>query len=318
MNTPELSLQTPLIVGCWQFDDRSWQPLPLEQISHALDTYLALGMNQFDTADIYGRSERILGELLTKRSCKIFTKAIFLGDIPTASQVRHKIENSLRNLRRDTLDGLLVHWHDPRVDFSSCFEMLQGLVAEGKIQTLGVTNFSTPMLEKALQLAPIRLHQVQYSLIDRRVETSMRDLCLKHQIGLCTYGAIAGGFLSSKFLQAPSLKHAANHARGFYYNSMIQAHGGWPAVRELLAALNTIAEKYQKTIPQVALNWVKQQPGVTNVICGFTHNWGQIQENAKALNWVLPPAEIEQLTVLSQQLFQQPGDIYSYERLIPA
>lgn len=318
MNTPELSSQTPLIVGCWQFDDRSWQPLPIEHISHALDTYLALGMNQFDTADIYGRSERILGELLAKRDCKIYTKAIFWGGSPTASQVRHKIENSLRNLRRDTLDGLFVHWHDPTIDFSKCFETLQELVAEGIIQQLGVTNFNTPMLKEALKLAPIHLHQVQYSLIDRRVETTMQALCLQHQIGLYTYGAIAGGFLSAKFLNASSLKHAANHARGFYYNSMIQAHGGWPVVRELLNVLQNIAEKHQKTIPQVALNWVQQQQGVVGILCGFTRNWHYIQENAKALNWTLPPADVERLTLLSQELFDQPGDIYSYERIIPA
>lgn len=305
---------TPLIVGCWQLDDRSWKPIPETTIERAIDTYLALGINCFDTADIYGRSEQVLGRLLKGRDCKILTKAVFFGHVPNLNQIRSKVENSLRNLQRDRLDAVQIHWHNPTLDFASTFAAFHDLIEQGKILKLGVTNFNTPMLERALQYAPIQTHQVQYSLIDRRVEHSMQNLCLKHGIDLLTYGSLAGGFLSNKFLGVKAPQTDSDHARSFYYSSMIRAHGGWSPVLELLKTLDEIAQKNQKTIAQVALNWVKQQQGVKSIISGLTLDRLQIQQNVEALTWKLDSAEVQRLSARSSELFQQTGDVYSYER----
>lgn len=309
----ELNL-TPLVVGCWQLDDRSWKSLPEPSIERAIDTYLALGINCFDTADIYGRSEQTLGRLLKGQDCQILTKAVFFSGVPSPHQIRNKIENSLRNLQRDRLDLVQIHWHNPDLDFASTFAVFNELIEQGKILRLGVTNFNTAMLERALQHAPIQTHQVQYSLIDRRVEQSMQALCLQHGIGLLTYGSLAGGFLSGKFQGVQAPKNSPDHARSFYYSSMIRAHGGWQPVLEMLETLDQIAQKYEKTIAQVALNWVKQQPGVRAVISGLTLDRQQIQQNVEALNWKLAAADVEQLSTRSSALFQQTGDVYSYER----
>lgn len=314
MNTQQRPLPNSLIVGCWQLDDRSWKSISEAEIARALDFYQALGITCFDTADIYGRSESVLGRLLKGSDCTIYTKAVFFTNIPTPAQIRSKVENSLRNLQRDALDCLQVHWHNPQLDFASTFEMLADYLEQGKIRRLGVTNFNTPMLEKALQYAPISTHQVQYSLIDRRVESSMQALCLKHNIALLPYGPLAGGFLSDKFRGVTSPPGELDHARGFYYNSMIRAHGGWQPVVEMLETLAQVAEKYEKSISQVALNWVKQQPGVAAVICGLTVNRQQIQKNIEAMNLTLDKADLELLSERSAAVFQQPGDIYSYER----
>jgi aryl-alcohol dehydrogenase-like predicted oxidoreductase len=311
MNSQENS---SLIVGCWQLDDRSWKRIPETDITRALDIYLTLGITHFDTADIYGRSESILGRLLTGRNCTILTKAVFFGNIPTPTQIRSKIENSLRNLQRDTLDCVQIHWHNPELYFASTFTAFAELLEQGKIRKLGVTNFNTPMLEKALQYATISTHQLQYSLIDRRVENSMQNLCLQHNIALLPYGPLAGGFLSDKFRGVASPPSEGSHARGFYYNSMIRAHGGWQPVLEMLDTLTQVAKKYEKTISQVALNWVKQQPGVTAVISGFTQDRQQIQKNVEALSFQLDKDDVQLLSDRSSTLFKKPGDIYSYER----
>ncbi len=304
----------PLVVGCWQIDDRSWKAIPEAQLERAIDTYLALGIKGFDTADIYGRSEQVLGRLLKGRDTIVFTKAVFFSGVPTPNQIRSKIENSLRTLQRDRLDCVQVHWHNPQLDFSSTFALLNEWVEQGKIVKLGVTNFDTPMLEKALQMAPIATHQVQYSLIDRRVETSMQALCLKYNIGLLAYGPLAGGFLSDKFRGVKAPQNAADHARSFYYSTMIRTHGGWAAVLDLLETLAQFAQKYEKTIAQVALNWVAQQQGVAAVISGLTLDRQQIQHNVEAFTWNLESSDVQQLSERSSMLFQQTGDVYSYER----
>ncbi|MBD1923519.1 aldo/keto reductase [Microcoleus sp. FACHB-831] len=314
MTTQQNTLPNSLIIGCWQLDDRSWKSISETEIARAIDIYQALGINTFDTADIYGRSESMLGRLLKGSDATIFTKAVFFGNIPTPTQIRSKIENSLRNLQRDALDCVQVHWHNPQLDFASTFATLKDFMQEGKIRRLGVTNFNTPMLEKAVQYAPISTNQIQYSLIDRRVENSMQALCLKHNIALLPYGPLAGGFLSEKFWKVASPPSESSHARGFYYNSMLRAHGGWQPVQNMLEALAEVAQKYDKTISQIALNWVKQQPGVAAVISGLTLNRQQIQKNVEALSLSLDEADLQLLSDRSASLFKQAGDIYSYER----
>jgi aryl-alcohol dehydrogenase-like predicted oxidoreductase len=315
MNSQQLGRDpNKLIVGCWQLDDRSWKKISEPDIAHALDTYISLGVNTFDTADIYGRSEEILGNLLKKCDCRVFTKAVFFSGIPSAMQVRGKIETSLHRLQRDTLDTVQVHWHNPNLDFASTFDTLNELVEQGKIQQIGVTNFNTPMLEKAFKFAPIHTHQAQYSLIDRRVEASMQALCLKHNIQLLAYGPLAGGFLSDKFRNVKQPHLQSDHARSFYYSSMIQSHGGWLSTLGMLETLAEVAQKYDKSISQVALNWVSQQPGIGAVISGITLSRQQIQSNVEAFGWNLKIEDIELLSKRSAELFNQPGDIYSYER----
>lgn len=312
--TQSVLIPDRLMVGCWQLDDRSWTPLLEKDVSRAIDTYLALGIRSFDTADIYGRSERLLGQILKGQSCKIFTKAVFFGTIPTPHQIRNKVESALRNLQRDRLDCVQIHWHDPQSDFGPTLSAFADLVEQGKICQLGVTNFNTPMMERAIQYAPIHTHQVQYSLIDRRVEQSMQSLCLKHKIGILAYGPLAGGFLSDQFRGVSYPPTEPDHARSFYYSNMIRTHGGWTAVLNLLSTLAEVAQKYNKTTAQVALNWVSQQPGVTAVISGLTLNRQHIQQNVEALKFELAPEDLQLLRDRSDALLKQPGDIYSYER----
>ena len=303
-----------LIVGCWQLDDRSWTPYPEADVLRAIDTYLALGVTTFDTADIYGRSERLLGQCLKGRDCLIFTKAVFFGNVPTPLQIRNKVESSLRNLQRDRIDGLQIHWHNPEQDFRETLSTYADLVEQGKIRQLGVTNFSTPMLEKALQYAPIHTHQVQYSLIDRRPEATMQALCQQHDIALLAYGPLAGGFLSDEFRGVSYPPTEPDHARSFYYSNMIRMHGGWMAVLNLISTLAEMAQRYDKTVAQIALNWVSQQPCVQSVISGLTLNRQQIQDNVEAMNFTLAPEDMQRLCDRSTELFKQPGDVYSYER----
>jgi aryl-alcohol dehydrogenase-like predicted oxidoreductase len=314
MRSPSKLGLSALTVGCWQLDDRSWKPIPEVNLERAIDTYLALGVHSFDTADIYGRSEQVLGRLLKGRDCTVLTKAVFFSGVPSQNQIRSKIENSLRNLQRDRLDYVQIHWHDPQLDFAATFSLFNDLIEQGKITKLGVTNFNTPMLEKAVQYAPISVHQLQYSLVDRRVENGMQDFCLKHQIAILPYGPLAGGFLSDKYRGVVAPQAAPDHAQSFYYSSMIGAHGGWAPLSELLETMAQVAQKHGKTIAQVALNWVKQQQGVQSVISGLTLYRPHIQHNVDAFTQNLNAEDLQLLSERSSSLFQQDGDIYSYER----
>ncbi len=308
----------PLVVGTWQLDQRSWRAIPEKDVARAIDRYLAQGVRQFDTADIYGRSEALLGRLLKGEPCQISTKTFFFGGLPTAQQVRLKIENSLNNLQRETLDCVHVHWHHPELDCRSTFEVLVQLMEQGKIRQLGVTNFNLAMLEKALAIAPITSHQVQYNLVDRRVEAAMVDFCRDNAIAIQPYGPLAGGFLSNRYVGITRPHPAADHAQSFYYSSMIEAHGGWPQLQAMLDVMLPIAQKHHLTVAQVALSWLWQQPGITAVISGLTLDRLQIEQNIQAAKIQLPAEDLATLTDKSDQLFDQTGEVYAYERADPS
>lgn len=315
MSTPQTRQPNSFILGCWQLDDRSWTSLPLDEVERVLDTYLAWGVNTFDTADIYGRSEKLLGQFLKGRpDTKIFTKMVFFREVPTAQHIQHKLENSLRNLQRDYLDNVQVHWHNPSLDFAPLWNILRTYHEQGKIRQLGVTNFTTPMLKQALEYAPISTHQVQYSLIDRRVENTMQALCLEQGITLLPYGPLAGGFLSDKFVNIPQPSQEFDHARSFYYNTMIERHGGWSGVHQLLQVMAKIGKSYGLSVSQVAINWLHHQPGVGQIITGLTTHRQQIQRNMEALDTEIAAADLQTLSDTSTALIPQQGDIYSYER----
>ncbi|MGF1513882.1 MAG: aldo/keto reductase [Elainellaceae cyanobacterium] len=303
-----------LVVGCWQLDDRSWKAHPEAHLAHAIDTYVAMGVQTFDTADIYGRSEQLLGRALKGQTSQVLTKAAFFEEVPTARQIRHKVEMALRHLNQDVLDGVQLHWQDPKLDFTSTLETFAALVREGTIAQFGVTNFNLSMLQKAIAIAPISFHQVQYSLIDRRVESGMQAFCLEQGVPLLAYGPLAGGFLSDRFRHVDRPTLESDHARSFYYANMVKVHGGWQSVQTLLETLAKVAQGYDKTIAQVALNWVAAQPGVVGIISGLTLKREQIQQNVTALSWEMSKGDRQLLSDTSAALFTQPGGIYSYER----
>jgi len=307
-------LKTPLIVGCWQLDDRSWKAHSEDHIARAIDIYMAMGVSTFDTADTYGRSEQLLGRSLQGRTSQVLTKAAFFEEVPTPRQIRHRVELSRRSLKRDKLDGLQLQWRNPQLDMSGTLDTFAELVSDGKIDQFGVTNFTLPMLKQAMTRAPVTFHQVQYSLIDRRVENGMQAFCLDHDIALLAYGPLAGGFLSKRFNGVARPTPEPDHARSFYYSNMIKAHGGWGKVQTLLKTLSEVAQRYDKSTAQVALNWVAGQPGVEGVIVGLTLTREQIQQNATALDWAMSASDRHLLSEASSTLFTQPGDIYSHEQ----
>lgn len=302
----------PLIVGCWQLDDRSWKAHSETDIARAIDTYIATGVRAFDTADIYGRSELLLGQLLPPEA-QVSTRASFFEAVPTPRQVRHKIDLSRRHLHRERLDAVQLYWPDAQLDIASTLEVFAALVEEGVIAQFGVTNFNLERLKQAVALAPVTFHQVQYSLVDRRVERGVQQFCQDQGIALLAYGPLAGGFLSAPFRGLAQAKPESDHARSFYYANMVETHGGWDAMQSMLEILAALAQRHNKTIAQVALNWVAHQPGVTGVVSGLTLNRGRILQNAAAFDWEMEMGALAALSEASAQIFTQPGGIYSYE-----
>src|SRR5262249_52216055 len=114
-------------------------------------------------------------------------------------------------------------------------------------------------------------HQVQYSVLDRRPANGVAAQCARDGIGVLCYGALAGGFLSERYLGRPDPVQPLDNRSLVKYRLIVDEFGGWERFQELLAALAAVAARHGVTIGAVAIRWVLDRPGVSGVIVGARH-----------------------------------------------
>lgn len=264
-----------VINGCWQLS-HGHHPTDIEKET-AVENLRRLaegGLTTFDGADIYGGVEELFGHLRRRHlgPLQIHTKLVpDRSTLPTLErrQVVAIIDRSLRRLGVERLDLVQLHWWDWNIPgYQETSLWLADLQRAGKIAHLGVTNFDISHLRELVEAgAPVISNQVQYSLLDRRPDQELVTFCAAHGISLLTYGALAGGFLTEKFLGRPAPTEDTNRSQT-KYRLIIEEFGGWDRYQGLLELLHRIALRHSVGIPSVAIRWVLDRPGVTAAIIG--------------------------------------------------
>ena len=177
-----------------------------------MDRFADAGITTFDCADIYTGVESLIGAWLARRrtlghdtAIQVHTK--YIPDLDrlashSRADVVSGIDRSLRRLGVDRLDLVQLHWWDyDAPGYVDAALWLDELRRAGKIRHVGVTNFDTQRLGEIIAAGvPVLSHQVQYSILDRRPGGDMAAFCAAHGIHLPCYGALAGGFLSERYL----------------------------------------------------------------------------------------------------------------------
>jgi aryl-alcohol dehydrogenase-like predicted oxidoreductase len=288
-------------------------------------SYMNAGFTTWDLADHYGPAEDLIGEFrrqwVSQRGEAALSQLQALtkwvprpGPMPR-SVVENAIDISRRRMDMSSLDVLQFHWWDYQdsryLDALKCMVDLQ---AEGKIKHLALTNFDTEHLRIILDHGiPIVSNQVQYSLVDRRPDQKMAELCQQHNIKLLTYGTLCGGFLSDKFIGQPEPgRWSMETVSQRKYKQMIDFWGGWELFQRLLMTLQPIAQKHQVSIANVAVRYVLDQPAVGGVIVGARLGIAEhIQDNAKVFDLSLDAEDYKQIEAVlseSRDLMQVIGD----------
>jgi aryl-alcohol dehydrogenase-like predicted oxidoreductase len=185
---------------------------------------------------------------------------------------------------------------------------------EGLIRHLALTNFDTNHLRLVLQRGiTIVSNQVQYSLIDRRPEAQMLELCEERRIRLLTYGTLAGGLLTERYLgRTEPRAFELDTASLQKYKRMIDAWGSWPLYQQLLRALGLIAERLGSSIQNVAVRYILDKPAVAGVIVGVRLGVSDHhEETARIFDLALQQSdreEIDRLLEKGRDLLQLIGD----------
>ena len=285
------------------------------------------GITAFDCADIYTGVEELIGRFIRIRRdqrgtdaapIRVHTKCVpDLAALPTLTKrdIERIIDRSLMRLGIERLDLVQFHWWDYAVPGAVDSALhLRDLQQAGKIRHLGATNFDTAHLTAILDAGvPLVSHQVQVSLLDGRALRNMGALAQAHGVGLLCYGALAGGFLHERWLNAPEPAEPLENRSLVKYKLIIDDFGGWALFQRLLATLASIARAHATTIGAIALRYVLDQPPVAAAIVG-ARSTAHLAPTLAATQITLSADEHASLTQWLNDSTGPLGDVYALER----
>lgn len=288
--------------------------------------FVEAGLTTFDCADIYTGVEELIGAFLAdyrpgtngRPEVQVHTKYVpdreALAHLDKAD-VERAIDRSLRRLGVERLDLVQFHWWDYSVPgWIETARFLDELRAAGKIRHLGVTNWGRPHLAQILAAGvQVVSHQVQYSVVDRRPEGGMADLCQEHGMLMLCYGSVLGGLLAEHYLGAPLPAPPHENRSLTKYLLMVEEFGGWPLFQDLLQALSTVGRRHDTDAASVAMRFVLDRPAVGAVIVG-ARSAAHLARNRGVLDLRLEAEDLALIERVADRRRGPGGDIYALER----
>jgi aryl-alcohol dehydrogenase-like predicted oxidoreductase len=301
LGTQGLSVST-LGLGCMgmsQFYGAAGERSEQESIA-TIHRAIELGVTFFDTAEAYGpfTNEELLGRALEGRRDRVVVatkfgfkieKGAIAGVDSRPEHVREVVEASLRRLATDRIDLLYQHRVDPAVPIEDVVGAMAGMVRQGKVRFLGLSEAGAQTIRRAHAVHPISALQSEYSLWERNLEPRIIPLLRELKIGLVPFAPLGRGFLTGTVKRAeecPDDDYRRNDPRyqGKNFDANVRAAS---AVRDLAAARGV-------TPGQIALAWLLHK-GPDIVPIPGTKRRSYLEENAAAADVTLGAAEMAAL-----------------------
>jgi aryl-alcohol dehydrogenase-like predicted oxidoreductase len=292
-------------LGCNNFGMR----IDEAQTRMVVDAALDCGVNFFDTADIYGgsKSEVFLGEALKGRREKAVLATKFANPMGEGAYLRggarryivKAVEDSLKRLKTDHIDLYQMHVPDADTPIDETLRALDDLVRSGKVLYIGNSNFSGWQIADADWTAQTggleRFVSAQnnFSLLERGVEREVLPACERFGLGLLPFFPLASGFLTGKYQRGEPPRQGTRLAAWGARGAAALSDRNF----DKLEALEAWAEQRGRRILDLAFAWLLGHPAVSSVIAGATTP-EQVQANARCAEWILTPAEVEEVRAL--------------------
>lgn len=254
-----------------------------------VDAALDAGITLFDTADIYGQgtSEEHIGRALEGRRGRVLIATKFgkpMHERPeerrgSRDYVRWAVEGSLRRLRTDVIDVYQMHEPDEGTPIEETLGALHELVDEGKVRSIGSSNYSVSQIERADRSARERgltrfvAAQNEYSLLERGAEEELLPACERLGIGVLPFFPLASGLLTGKYRRGEEATEGRLAGREI------------PAERwERVERLERYADERGISLLAVAIGGLAAMPAIASVIAGATKP-EQVRANVEAGAW---------------------------------
>ena len=292
--------------------------LPQDEVDALVKRSIEAGINFIDTANVYseGLSEQMTGTAIRNLSLKrddliIATKVRGkVGESPnqiglTRKHILQQVEESLRRLQTDYIDLYQIHGYDPLTPLEETLAALDSLVTSGKVRYIGCSNLSAWHIMKSRGISELHDYskfislQAYYTIAARDIEREIVPLLLDQKMGLMVWSPLAGGLLSGKYTRhsAPEEGRRVN----FDFPPVNREK-----VYDVVDVMQEIATVRNVSVAQVALAWLLHQPVVSTIIIGAKRPQ-QLEDNLKAIELKLDPAELEKLDTVSRLAPEYPG-----------
>ncbi|HTH81988.1 MAG TPA: aldo/keto reductase [Mucilaginibacter sp.] len=285
-----------------------------KQSFEILDAYVDSGLELIDTADVYsrwkpgnkgGESETIIGNWLKKNGKR--DKVIIATKVGkpmgeglqglSKKYITQAVEASLKRLQTDYIDLYQSHDDDKDTPLEETMAAFTNLIKQGKVRTIGASNFSGARLKEALQiskdngLAQYQTLQPEYNLYSREdYEKDLEPVCRENNIGVITFYSLASGFLTGKYRSEDDLSQSQ---RGGGVKQYLNERG-----YRILSALDKVAADMNSTPASIAIAWIIARPGITAPIASAT-SVKQLKDITQAVHLKLDAAAIDLLTKAS-------------------
>jgi len=272
-----------------------WGKVDEAQAEAAVERALELGINFFDTADVYGlgrAEERLARALGHKRHEVVIVSKFgvnwevdpqggrartFLDASPR--RVVEALEKSLRRLHVDCLPLYLIHWPDPNTPLADTLEALEKCRQAGKVRYIGVSNFPAPLIREAHRRLSLGAVEFSYNLLQHRTDAEVLTCCQELGLSGVAYGCLAQGLLTGKYgaesrFDEGDRRHRLQHFQGETLRKNL----------EIVERVKQMSTRYDKSPAQLAIQWVLETPAIACAIVG-AKSPVQMDDNAGATGW---------------------------------
>jgi aryl-alcohol dehydrogenase-like predicted oxidoreductase len=265
----------PLALGAMNFGIATPPDEAAAMLARAIDA----GITLIDTADVYGESEQVVGDVLARthrRDDVLLATKVGLprGEGPPETWHRREhivasCDQSLRHLQTDRIDVYQLHRPSQVVPFEETLGVLGELVDAGKVRWIGTSTFAAWMLADALALAreqglpAVVSEQPPYNLLDRRADNELLPMCEHHDVAVVPWSPLAGGVLAGRYDRVDDVPADSRAALVPMTRDRMNERA-----LDVARAVGELARERGLTTSQLALLWTKDQPGVTAPIIG--------------------------------------------------
>jgi aryl-alcohol dehydrogenase-like predicted oxidoreductase len=289
--------------------------LDLDASREVVHCALDEGITLFDTADVYGKSEERLGELLRGKRDDVIIATKFGSDVRRLGNdngvdwnargarryVRRAVEASLRRLQTDWIDLYQMHRPDVRTPIAETLSVLDDLIHEGKVRYIGHSNFTGWQVADAEWTArthhfePFISAQNEYSLLRRDVERDLIPALEHYQMAMLPYYPLASGLLTGKYRRGEPAP-AGSRIEAWHMQSVL----GDEITFDVIEGLQGFAAARGLSLLEVAIGGLAAQPTVASVIAGAT-SAEQVRANVRAARWQPTAEDLAELDALTER-----------------
>jgi aryl-alcohol dehydrogenase-like predicted oxidoreductase len=299
-----------LCVGGCPLGGHGWGQTDRADLVNTIETAFDVGINFFDTADVYGRgeSEKIIAEAIGNKRHKVVIASKFgvvLPEIGTndstyydnsKERIISAIEGSLKRLNSEYVDLYQIHYRDYKTPILEVVETLEKLKKEGKIRYFGLSNLRSSDIEDLKDYKDkFTTFQNEFSLACRTNEDDVKKVADKLEVTPMTWGSLGQGILTGKYTRETNFDKNDRRSRDTYVNF----HGEkLEKNMQIVDAMREISNENNKNLSAIAIRWILDYLEDSIVIAGVKSKQ-QLLSNFEGLNWKLDEKHIKLLNQVS-------------------